>query len=162
MEKLKRYIVFLIGLFINSLGVSLITKADLGTSPISSIPYVLSLNFPFAFLGQFTIVFSLLLIVIQLIILRRNFKPEHLLQIPISILFGYFIDLTMVMLFFVHPGNYLSSPAYLLVGCVILGFGCIQKYWRMWLCFQGNLLSGLFHLPGRRNSGQQRLHLMCR
>ena len=67
--------------------------------------------------------FSLLLIVIQLIILRRNFKAEHLLQIPISILFGYFIDLTMVMLFFVNPGNYISSLAYLLAGCVILGFG---------------------------------------
>ena len=122
MEKLKRYIVFLIGLFINSLGVSLITKANLGTSPISSIPYVLSLNFPFT-LGQFTIAFSLLLILIQLIILRRNFKAEHLLQIPISILFGYFIDLTMVMLFFVNPQTYLSSVVYLLVGCVILGFG---------------------------------------
>lgn len=46
MEKLKRYLLFLAGLFINSLGVSLITKADLGTSPISSIPYVLSLNSP--------------------------------------------------------------------------------------------------------------------
>ena len=46
MNKLKRYIIFLIGLFVNSLGVSLITKANLGTSPISSIPYVLSLNFP--------------------------------------------------------------------------------------------------------------------
>ena len=122
MEKLKRYIVFLIGLFINSLGVSLITKADLGTSPISSIPYVLSLNFPFT-LGQFTIAFSLLLILIQLVILRRNFKAEHLLQIPISILFGYFIDLTMIMLFFVHPQTYLSSVVYLLIGCVILGFG---------------------------------------
>lgn len=122
MEKLKRYIVFLIGLFINSLGVSLITKANLGTSPISSIPYVLSLNFPFT-LGQFTIAFSLLLILIQLIILRRNFKAEHLLQIPISILFGYFIDLTMVMLFFVNPQTYLSSVVYLLIGCVILGFG---------------------------------------
>ena len=122
MEKLKRYIVFLIGLFINSLGVSLITKANLGTSPISSVPYVLSLNFPFT-LGQFTIAFSLLLILIQLIILRRNFKAEHLLQIPISILFGYFIDLTMVMLFFVNPQTYLSSVVYLLVGCVILGFG---------------------------------------
>lgn len=122
MEKLKRYIVFLIGLFINSLGVSLITKANLGTSPISSIPYVLSLNFPFT-LGQFTIAFSLLLILIQLIILRRNFKTEHLLQIPISILFGYFIDLTMVMLFFVNPQTYLSSVVYLLIGCVILGFG---------------------------------------
>lgn len=46
MEKVKRYLVFLVGLFVNSLGVSLITRADLGTSPISSIPYVLSLNFP--------------------------------------------------------------------------------------------------------------------
>lgn len=122
MEKLKRYIVFLIGLFINSLGVSLITKANLGTSPISSIPYVLSLNLPLT-LGQFTIFFSLLLILIQLAILRKNFRAEHLLQIPISILFGYFIDLTMEMLFFIHPDNYISSLIYLLVGCVILGFG---------------------------------------
>ena len=122
MEKLKRYIIFLIGLFINSLGVSLVTKADLGTSPISSVPYVLSLNFPFT-LGQFTIAFSLLLILIQLLILRRNFKMEHLLQIPISILFGYFIDLTMMLLFFVNPKSYISSVAYLLIGCLILGFG---------------------------------------
>lgn len=122
MIKLKRYLVFLIGLFINSLGVSLITKAALGTSPISSIPYVLSLNFPFT-LGQFTIAFSLLLILIQLIILRKNFKLEHLLQIPVSIVFGYFIDLTMAMLFFVHPHTYLSCLGYLLTGCLILGFG---------------------------------------
>lgn len=122
MEKVKRYLLFLIGLFINSLGVSLITKADLGTSPISSIPYVLSLNFPFT-LGQFTIVFSLLLIFLQLILLRRNFKAEHLLQIPISILFGYFIDLTMAMLFFVAPRSYISCILYLLVGCLIWGFG---------------------------------------
>ena len=46
MNKAKRYVVFLVGLFVNSLGVSVITKADLGTSPISSIPYVLSLNYP--------------------------------------------------------------------------------------------------------------------
>ena len=122
MEKLKRYIIFLIGLFINSLGVSLVTKADLGTSPISSVPYVLSLNFPFT-LGQFTIAFSLLLILIQLLILRRNFKMEHLLQIPISILFGYFIDLTMMLLFFVNPKSYISSVAYLLIGCLFLEFG---------------------------------------
>ena len=97
MEKLKRYLIFLVGLFVNSLGVSLITKANLGTSPISSIPYVLSLNFPFT-LGNFTIFFSILLIILQLIILRKNFKLEHILQIPVSIIFGYFIDLTMILL----------------------------------------------------------------
>ena len=122
MEKLKRYVIFLIGLFINSLGVSLIRKASLGTSPISAIPYVLSLQFPFT-LGEFTIVFSLLLIFLQLLILRKNFKLEHVLQIPISVLFGYFIDLTMEMLSFVNPENYLSRIVYLLIGCVILGFG---------------------------------------
>ena len=102
MNKLKRYIIFLIGLFINSLGVSLITKANLGTSPISSIPYVLSLNFPLT-LGNFTIIFSLLLIFLQLLILRKNFKPEYYLQIPVSFLFGYFIDFTMILMAFVQP-----------------------------------------------------------
>ena len=76
MDKLKRYVIFLVGLFVNSLGVSFVTKANLGTSPISSIPYVLSLNFPMT-LGNFTILFSLLLIGLQLIILRKNFKLEH-------------------------------------------------------------------------------------
>lgn len=122
MEKAKRYLVFLVGLFINSLGVSLITKADLGTSPISSIPYVLSLNFPFT-LGEFTIFFSLLLIFLQLILLQRNFKPEHFLQIPVSIAFGYFIDLCMALLSFVQPQAYPIKVVDLLIGCVILGFG---------------------------------------
>lgn len=122
MEKLKRYIIFIIGLFINSLGVSFVTKANLGTSPISSIPYVLSLNLPLT-LGNFTIIFSILLIVLQFLILRKNFKAEHLLQVPVSILFGYFIDLTMLMLYFINPTNYMFKLLYLLIGCVILGFG---------------------------------------
>lgn len=122
MEKAKRYLVFLIGLFVNSLGVSLITKANLGTSPISSIPYVLSLNFPFT-LGNFTIVFNLILIALQIIILRKNFKLEYLLQIPVTVLFGYFIDLTMYFLSFMDPSFYVMKLVSLLIGCIVLGFG---------------------------------------
>ena len=122
MNKVKRYLIFFIGLFVNSLGVSLVTKANLGTSPISSIPYVLSLNFSFT-LGNFTIFFSILLILLQLCILRKNFKLEHLLQIPISILFGYFIDFTMVLLKSVNPETYVMKFVYLLIGCLVLGFG---------------------------------------
>ena len=126
MEKLKRYLIFLVGLFVNSLGVSLITKANLGTSPISSIPYVLSLNFPFT-LGNFTIFFSIFLIVLQLIILRKNFKLEHILQIPVSIIFGYFIDLTMILLSWVNPEAYIMKIVYLLIGCLILGAGVYME-----------------------------------
>ena len=126
MEKLKRYLIFLVGLFVNSLGVSLITKANLGTSPISSIPYVLSLNFPFI-LGNFTIFFSIFLIALQLIILRRNFKLEHILQIPVSIIFGYFIDLTMILFSWVNPEAYIMKIVYLLIGCLILGVGVYME-----------------------------------
>lgn len=122
MEKVKRYLVFLVGLFVNSLGVSLITRADLGTSPISSIPYVLSLNFPLT-LGAFTIAFSLLLIALQLLILRKNFKLEHWLQIPVSVAFGYFIDLTTAMLGDFQLTSYPAQFAFLLFGCVVLGVG---------------------------------------
>ena len=126
MEKLKRYLIFLVGLFVNSLGVSLITKANLGTSPISSIPYVLSLNFPFT-LGNFTIFFSVFLIALQLIILRKNFKLEHILQIPVSIIFGYFIDLTMILFSWVNPEAYIMKIVYLLIGCLILGVGVYME-----------------------------------
>ena len=126
MEKRKRYLIFLVGLFVNSLGVSLITKANLGTSPISSIPYVLSLNFPFT-LGNFIIFFSIFLIVLQLIILRKNFKGEHILQIPVSIMFGYFIDLTMILFSWVNPEAYIMKIVYLLIGCLILGVGVYME-----------------------------------
>lgn len=104
----------------------MITKADLGTSPISSIPYVLSLHFPLS-LGEFTIIFSIFLIILQLIILRKNFKFQHILQIPVSVAFGYFIDFTMILLEFVNPSNYVMNIIYLLIGCLILGTGVYME-----------------------------------
>ena len=123
---LKRYLIFLAGLFVNSLGVALITKANLGTSPISSIPYVLSLNFALS-LGNFTIIFSILLIVLQIVILGKNFKPESLLQIPVSIAFGFFIDFSMILLNALNPQMYAAKVAYLLIGCLILGVGVYME-----------------------------------
>lgn len=121
-ELLKRYLIFSIGLFINSFGVSFITKASLGTSPISSIPYTLSLIFK-PTLGMFTLYMSILLIVIQIIILRKNFPKQYLLQIPVSIVFSWFIDVTMNLLSFLKPETYLIKFILLILGCVILGIG---------------------------------------
>lgn len=121
-EIIKRYIVFLIGLYINSFGVSFITKASLGTSPISSIPYVLSLGFATT-LGQFTIAFNLILITSQIIILGKKFQKIQLLQIPVTVAFGYFIDTSMNLLSWLKPDPYYFKLVSLLIGCIILGFG---------------------------------------
>lgn len=121
-EKLKRYIIFFIGLFFSSFGVSFVTKANLSTSPISSIPYVLSLATK-PTLGEYTIFFSLFLIALQILILGKKFKKESLLQIPVSIVFGYFIDFSMFLLSWLNPENYAYRGVALILGCIILGFG---------------------------------------
>ena len=48
-------------------------------------------------LGQFTILFNLLIVLVQLPILKKSSSSgEHWLQVPVTLLFGWFIDLTMV------------------------------------------------------------------
>jgi cytidylate kinase len=42
-------------------------------------------------------------------------------------LFGYFIDLSMVLLSFVDPQTYAAKIIYLLIGCAILGFGVYME-----------------------------------
>ena len=125
-ELIKRYIFLLAGLFVNGLGVSFITKAGLGTSPITSIPYTLSLGFT-PTVGMFTLVFNIFLVILQVILLRRNFQLQNLLQLPIIALFSFFIDLTMSLLGFMQPETYAMKIVSLIVGCLILGFGVFME-----------------------------------
>ncbi len=125
-ELTRRYLFFIAGLYVNSLGISLITKAELGTSPISSIPYTLSIGFPLS-LGMFTLFYSLLLIVIQLVILGRRFPRQFWLQLPVSLGFSLFIDLSMGSLWFLSPESYPVKLICLLVGCLVLGAGVFME-----------------------------------
>ena len=125
-ELIKRYIFLLAGLFVNGLGVSFITKAGLGTSPITSIPYTLSLGFT-PTVGMFTLVFNIFLVILQVILLIRNFQLQSLLQLPIIALFSFFIDLTMSLLGFMQPETYAMKVVSLIVGCLILGFGVFME-----------------------------------
>lgn len=125
-ELIKRYIFLLVGLFVNGLGVSFITKAGLGTSPITSIPYTLSLGFT-PTVGMFTLVFNIFLVILQVILLRRNFQLQNLLQLPIIALFSCFIDLTMSLLGFIQPETYVLKVISLVIGCLILGFGVFME-----------------------------------
>lgn len=118
----KRYLVFIIGIIINSFGIAFITKAALGTSPISSLPCVLSLKFT-PTLGEFTFIMNMLFIIIQIILLRKNFQIIQLLQIVVNIVFSLFIDISMNMLYFLNPQTFIIKGIFLILGCAILAFG---------------------------------------
>ena len=147
-ELLKRYIFFLLGLLVNSLGISFITKANLGTSPISSIPYTLSIGFAPS-LGMFTLYMSIVLIIIQILLLRKNFPKQYFLQIPISLLFSCFIDLSMALLGNMSPQSYPMKLVFLLIGCAILGLGGFME-----------MVANVVMLPGESfvNAVSQTLH----
>lgn len=118
----KRYGIFLIGLTFMSLGIVLIIKSVLGTSPISSVPYVLSLALPFT-VGQFNFVFSSLMFILQPIILRNKFEWVQILQVPMTFIFCAFIDLFMYIFSWLHPQAYYQHILVLLIGCICMGIG---------------------------------------
>ena len=118
----SRYLWFVLGVLINSFGVALITQAALGTSPISSIPYVLSLRFPIT-LGEFTFILNLVYILGQIVLLRRVFQPIQLLQIAVNVIFSAFIDVSMNLLSWLQPDHIVVKLIALILGCAILGVG---------------------------------------
>ena len=88
---LKRYLLLLLGLSIMAFGVAFSIKASLGTSPISSVPYVVSLFAPLT-VGTATIIMHCVFIVMQILILRRDYHPIQLMQLPVAFFFGYLTD----------------------------------------------------------------------
>jgi len=120
----RRYIMFLIGLTFNAFGVAFITKASLGTSPIAAIPYSLSLIVPSLSLGNWVVIFNILLVLIQLILLKRDAnKIELLMQVGIAFVFGYCIDLSLLCIRSFSPATYAAKLMSLLAGCVIIAMG---------------------------------------
>lgn len=129
-ELSRRYLVFLAALFVSALGVSVITRSVLGTSPISSIPYVFSLNTPLT-MGSYIFILNMFLIAGQMLMLGkqgiRERRIDLLMQIPVSVLFGVFIDLTMALLSFYVPTHYWMQVVSLVIGCAILALGiCLE------------------------------------
>ena len=126
----KRYLVFVIGLYFLAAGIVLIVRSALGTTPISSVNYVLSLNSPLS-LGTCTFLINMLLILGQFWVIRKNKTRqdtiEILLQLPFSFIFSAFIDFNMALTSNLHPDNYGMSIALLLTGCMIQSIGVVLE-----------------------------------
>lgn len=87
MNMMRKYILGIAALFFVVLGMAISTRARLGTSPISCPPYVLSLmpDASFTF-GQYVIYTYAIFILIQLILLGKQFPKQQWMQILVSFL----------------------------------------------------------------------------
>ena len=138
MKQIRQYGIFLIGLFIASLGVAFSTKAGLGTSPVASVPYSVSLvNHALSF-GWWLIILSLIQILVQVLLLRKQCNPvEIAVQLAVAFVYGSLTDFSCGLLAGLQPVSYPARFAVMLAGCVVLGLG-------IWIQYKG----GVAMLPG--------------
>lgn len=125
---IPRIILFVISLFIIALGVALITRANLGTSPAACPPYVLSLapGSPMT-MGTYMCCMQVMFVLAQIAILRRQFEPFQLFQFAASFLFGFFTDIAMMLTVWLRAGTYILSWFWLVAGCAVMGAGIVLE-----------------------------------
>ena len=114
---------YFIGLFIMTTGVALSVKSNLGVSPVSSIPYTITCVWGVE-MGKATILFHIVLVILQILLLRKNFKAKSLLQVVVGVIFGYFTTFcNYIASFLLTPDNYPVRIAMLLVSTILVAFG---------------------------------------
>lgn len=118
----KRCLLLVAGLVIMAFGVAFSIQAGLGTSPISSLPYVLSRFSPLT-VGTATIALHLTLILLQILALGRRYDPVQLLQLPVALVFGVLTDFSVWGLQTLTPTNYLTQWFFCVVGILLVGIG---------------------------------------
>ena len=119
---IPRTLLMILGLLVTTLGIAMSAKAGLGTTPQATLPYVLSLGLPLT-LGFWTLVVNTVLIVIQWLLLGCRITAMLALQIPVMILFSVFNDVSMALLNWLVPINYLESWIFLVVSVILLSVG---------------------------------------
>lgn len=114
-----RLAAYVLGLFIMTLGISMSVKSDLGVSPVSSIPYSITCITGLE-MGKATIVFHIVLVLLQIIIMRKDFKIKNLLQVVVGILFGYFTTFSNYLFSFLPTPHFLPLRFLLMLGSTVL------------------------------------------
>lgn len=117
-----RVFFYIVGLFFMALGVAFSVNSNLGISPVNSLPYIMGQvsGIP---MGTWVIVIFCSYIALQIIILRREFRPIQLLQIVFSTIFGYFVDVAKLLLGNASLPSYLGQLAMLSISILLVSLG---------------------------------------
>ena len=121
-----RLLLLLIGMFTAALGVALTTVADLGTTPISTVPYAFTVLTGYSF-GTTTFFVNLFLVAGQVLLLRRRFSLWNLLQIPTVLIFGICIDLAMAIVSPHAPAGWWTGLLMSISGNFVLALGIVMQ-----------------------------------
>ncbi|MBD5323113.1 MAG: hypothetical protein HDS01_10160 [Bacteroides sp.] len=95
-----QHFLLLLSMFFMTFGVALCVRSNLGSGVISSIPMSFSLAgeaglAPGLTIGGYTNIMNVILVIAQILVLRRRFEPIQLFQLLIGFVFGCLLDINM-------------------------------------------------------------------
>lgn len=122
----KRVLLAVIGITVAGFGVAVTASALLGTSPISSLPYVVTFLCPLSF-GVTTFIVNVFFFLLQVLVYKKNFPKTQWLQIPTLAWFGVCIDMGMYLCNFIPFEFYWMQVTAVLVGCFIMALGIVLE-----------------------------------
>ena len=119
-----RLIVYVFGLFVLTFGTTLSINTRLGLSAGNSFPYVFSqvLNISF---GAGLIIVYLFYVFLQWVMLRREFGIRHLLQIPVSLMYGRFANFWVWVIGDFVPESYGGRLIMLFISIFFVALGVV-------------------------------------
>ncbi len=125
---LWQHVLLFVSLFVMTAGVALCVRSALGSSVISTIPYVMTeagtaSMAPGLTIGQYTYLMNFILVIAQIIVLRRKFEAVQLFQLVIGFAFGWLLDVNMSLTAGMVGDGLVSKIMAQFIGCTILGIG---------------------------------------
>ncbi|TJY41763.1 hypothetical protein E5161_11190 [Cohnella pontilimi] len=127
-KKVKRFVIYLLGLFFLSLGISFSIQAGLGVSPVSSLAYALTLTTGIS-VGMTTVAANIFYFLIQVILKKRFEFKQFVIQIVIAFLFGLFIDVTLLVVKVLPaPDTIVARIAYLMISLFVVSVGLLGYF----------------------------------
>lgn len=73
-ELIMRYVLLIVSLFISGIGIAVTKRGELGVTPISSVANIVSIRFPVLSFGTWLFLWNCLMIVGQIVVLRKDFQ----------------------------------------------------------------------------------------
>lgn len=122
----KAYSLFIFSTIILGLGICLVTLAELGTTAITSPPYVMSQFIPLTF-GMLTMCMNTLYVFLQFILLGSEFPKTQYLQLLVGPVLGVAIDSWSYLILLIPKTHYTVQLFMVITGCAVIAWSIVLQ-----------------------------------
>lgn len=119
----RRWVTYIVGIYILTFGVSLAIRAGIGISPLSSLTRTMTLVYPPLSQGTYNFITELVMLAATYFVLPKDFGLKSFASLLPALALAVFLDFNLVITEFVKLDLYYAKLALLVFADAALAFG---------------------------------------